>query len=106
MNKLELQKTANEVRKGIVTAVHGAKAGHPGGSLSAADIFTYIHIQRVTPCTLGSGLFLSDAGQNRPGLLHGQVGQIPEGTYCSVVIMIQIHDMLPPILPGITCPGQ
>ena len=37
MNKLELQKTANEVRKGIVTAVHGAKAGHPGGSLSAAD---------------------------------------------------------------------
>ena len=31
MNKLELQKTANEVRKGIVTAVHSAKAGHPGG---------------------------------------------------------------------------
>ena len=40
MNKLELMKTANEVRKGIVTAVHSAKAGHPGGSLSAADIFT------------------------------------------------------------------
>ena len=37
MNKLELQITANEVRKGIVTAVHSAKAGHPGGSLSAAD---------------------------------------------------------------------
>ena len=36
MNKLELMKTANEVRKGIVTAVHSAKAGHPGGSLSAA----------------------------------------------------------------------
>ena len=33
MNKLELAKTANEVRKGIVTAVHSAKAGHPGGSL-------------------------------------------------------------------------
>ena len=30
MNKLELQKTANEIRKGIVTAVHSAKAGHPG----------------------------------------------------------------------------
>ena len=42
MNKLELMKTANEVRKGIVTAVHSAKAGHPGGSLSAADIFTYL----------------------------------------------------------------
>ena len=37
MNKLELMKTANEVRKGIVTAVHIAKCGHPGGSLSAAD---------------------------------------------------------------------
>ena len=41
MNKLELQITANEVRKGIVTAVHSAKAGHPGGSLSAAE---YIYI--------------------------------------------------------------
>ena len=40
MNKQELQLKANEVRKGIVTAVHAAKAGHPGGSLSAADIFT------------------------------------------------------------------
>lgn len=38
MNKQELQLKANEVRKGIVTAVHAAKAGHPGGSLSAADI--------------------------------------------------------------------
>ena len=40
MTNLELEKTANEVRKSIVTAVHSAKAGHPGGSLSAADIFT------------------------------------------------------------------
>ena len=37
MNTLELQKMANEVRKSIVTAVHSAKSGHPGGSLSAAD---------------------------------------------------------------------
>mgnify|MGYP002593871274 FL=1 len=43
MDKLELMKTANEVRKGIVTAVHSAKAGHPGGSLSAADVFTYLY---------------------------------------------------------------
>ncbi len=42
MDKLELAKKANEVRKGIVTAVHSAKAGHPGGSLSAADMFTSI----------------------------------------------------------------
>ena len=41
MNNLELQKHANDVRKGIVTAVHSAKAGHPGGSLSAADVYTY-----------------------------------------------------------------
>ena len=42
MNKQELMKTANEIRKGIVTAVHSAKSGHPGGSLSAADIYTYL----------------------------------------------------------------
>ena len=35
MNKLELQKTANEIRKGIITAVHSAKSGHPGIALGA-----------------------------------------------------------------------
>ena len=43
MNKLELMKTANEIRKGIVTALHSAKAGHPGGSLSATEIFTGLY---------------------------------------------------------------
>ena len=47
MNKLELMKTANEVRKGIVTAVHSAKSGHPGGSLSAADIYTYLFFEEM-----------------------------------------------------------
>ena len=47
MNKLELQKAANEVRKGIVAAVHGAKAVHPGGALSAADIFTYLYFEEM-----------------------------------------------------------
>ena len=47
MNKQELQLKANEVRKGIVTAVHAAKAGHPGGSLSAADIFTYLYFEEI-----------------------------------------------------------
>ena len=47
MNKLELQKIANEVRKDIVTAVHAAKAGHPGGSLSAADLFTYLYFEEM-----------------------------------------------------------
>ena len=45
MNNLELQKRANDVRKGIVTAVHSAKAGHPGGSLSAADVFTFLYFE-------------------------------------------------------------
>lgn len=47
MNTVELKKTANEVRKGIVTAVHSAKSGHPGGSLSAADIFTYLYFEEM-----------------------------------------------------------
>ena len=47
MNKLELQKTANEIRKDIVTAVHSAKSGHPGGSLSAADVFTYLYFKEM-----------------------------------------------------------
>ena len=47
MNKLELQITANEVRKSIVTAVHAAKCGHPGGSLSAADIMTYLYYEEM-----------------------------------------------------------
>ncbi len=47
MQTLELQKIANEVRKGIVTSVHSAKAGHPGGSLSAADIFTYLYFEEL-----------------------------------------------------------
>ena len=47
MNTLELQKMANEVRKSIVTAVHSAKSGHPGGSLSAADVFTYLYFEEM-----------------------------------------------------------
>ena len=47
MNNLELKKTANQIRKGIVSAVHSAKAGHPGGSLSAADIFTYLYFEEM-----------------------------------------------------------
>ena len=47
MNVVELQKTANEIRKGIIEAVHSAKSGHPGGSLSAADIFTYLYFEEM-----------------------------------------------------------
>ena len=47
MDNLELQKTAKEVRKGIITAVYNAKSGHPGGSLSAADIYTYLYFEEM-----------------------------------------------------------
>ncbi len=47
MEILQLQKIANEVRKSIVTSVHSAKAGHPGGSLSATDILTYLYFEKM-----------------------------------------------------------
>jgi transketolase len=73
MNKLELQKTANEVRKGIVTAVHSAKAGHPGGSLSAADIFTYLYFEEMNidpkdPKKPDRDRFVLSKGHTAPGL--------------------------------------
>ena len=73
MNKLELMKTANEVRKGIVTAVHSAKAGHPGGSLSAADIFTYLYFEEMNidpkePKTADRDRFVLSKGHTAPGL--------------------------------------
>ena len=43
----ELQKKANEVRKGIITGTHAAKSGHPGGSLSAADVFIYLYFKEM-----------------------------------------------------------
>ncbi|MDD6811228.1 MAG: transketolase [Lachnospiraceae bacterium] len=73
MNKLELLKTANEVRKGIVTAVHSAKAGHPGGSLSAADIFTYLYFEEMNidpkdPKKADRDRFVLSKGHTAPGL--------------------------------------
>ncbi len=47
MNNLDLAKEANEIRKGIVTAVHSAKAGHPGGSLSCADLMTFLYFEEM-----------------------------------------------------------
>ena len=47
MNKLELQIMANKIRKDIVASVHSARAGHPGGSLSAADVFTYLYFEEM-----------------------------------------------------------
>ena len=72
MNKLELMKTANEVRKGIVTAVHSAKSGHPGGSLSAADIYTYLYFEEMNidpkdPEKAGRDRFVLSKGHTAPG---------------------------------------
>ena len=73
MNKLELQKVANEVRKGIVTSVHAAKAGHPGGSLSAADLFTYLYFEEMNvdpkdPKKADRDRFVLSKGHTAPGL--------------------------------------
>ena len=73
MNILELQKTANEVRKGIVSGVHAAKAGHPGGSLSAAEIFTYLYFEEMNvdpknPKEPNRDRFVLSKGHTAPGL--------------------------------------
>lgn len=47
MDILELKKKANDVRIGIIEGVYAAKAGHPGGSLSAADVFTYLYFEEM-----------------------------------------------------------
>ena len=72
MEKLELQKIANEVRKDIVTAVHAAKAGHPGGSLSAADVFTYLYFEELNidpkdPKKADRDRFVLSKGHTAPG---------------------------------------
>jgi len=73
MNKLELQKKANEVRKGILRGVHSAKAGHPGGSLSATDIFTYLYFEEMNidpsePKKVDRDRFVLSKGHTAPGL--------------------------------------
>ncbi len=73
MDNLELKKHANAVRKGIVTAVHGAKAGHPGGSLSAADMFTFLYFEEMNidpkdPKKADRDRFVLSKGHTAPGL--------------------------------------
>lgn len=73
MTNLELQKMAVEVRKGIIEGVHSAKAGHPGGSLSAADIFTYLYFEEMNvdpkdPKNEDRDRFVLSKGHTAPGL--------------------------------------
>ena len=86
MNKLELMKTANEIRKGIVTALHSAKAGHPGGSLSATEIFTYLYFEEMNvdpkdPKKADRDRFVLSKGHTAPGLYStlAQRGFFPKG---------------------------
>ena len=72
MNKLELMKRANEVRKGAVTAVYNAKSGHPGGSLSAADIYAYLFFEEMNidpkePKKADRDRFVLSKGHTAPG---------------------------------------
>ena len=73
MNKLELQKMAVEVRKNLLIGLHAAKAGHPGGSLSAADIFTYLYFEEMNvdpknPKWEDRDRFVLSKGHTAPGL--------------------------------------
>lgn len=73
MNIPELQRKANEVRKDIVTAVYYAGAGHPGGSLSAAEIFTYLYMEEMNvdpanPTDPDRDRFVLSKGHTCPGL--------------------------------------
>ena len=73
MNKKELEKTANSVRQGIITAVHAAKSGHPGGSLSSADIYTYLYFEEMNvdpakPDDPDRDRFVLSKGHTAPGL--------------------------------------
>lgn len=73
MNRLELEQKAIDIRRGIITAVHSAKAGHPGGSLSAADIFTYLYFQEMNidpanPDDENRDRFVLSKGHTAPGL--------------------------------------
>ncbi len=73
MENLELKKIANEVRKDIIVSTHSAKAGHPGGSLSAAEIFTFLYYEEMKtdpkhPEDPDRDRFVLSKGHTAPGL--------------------------------------
>ncbi|MBR3306857.1 MAG: transketolase [Lachnospiraceae bacterium] len=73
MEDIELKKHANEVRKGVVISTNSCGAGHPGGSLSAADIFTYLYFEEMNidpenPQDPGRDRFVLSKGHTAPGL--------------------------------------
>jgi transketolase len=110
MNNLELQKTANEVRKGIIIGTHAAGAGHPGGSLSAADIFTYLYFEEMNidpqnPKDPDRDRFVLSKGHTAPGLYSAMAnrGYFPVEeleTLRKVGARLQVHPSMQ-YLPGL-----
>ena len=73
LEKKQLQITACKVRMGIIDATHGAKAGHPGGSLSATELFTYLYFKEMNidpsnPKWEDRDRFVLSKGHTAPGL--------------------------------------
>ena len=73
LEKKQLQITACKVRMGVIEATHGAKAGHPGGSLSATEMFTYLYFKEMNVDTAnpkweGRDRFVLSKGHTAPGL--------------------------------------
>ena len=73
MDIRELKTTAHKIREGIITSIYSAKAGHPGGSLSAADLFTYLYFEELNvdpknPKDADRDRFVLSKGHTAPGL--------------------------------------
>ena len=73
MTDTELARVANEIRKGVIVGTHAAKSGHPGGSLSAADIFAYLYFEEMSvdpadPRKADRDRFVLSKGHTAPGL--------------------------------------
>lgn len=71
--KKQLQINACKVRMGIIESTHSAKAGHPGGSLSAAELFTYLYFKELNvdpanPQWEDRDRFVLSKGHTAPGL--------------------------------------
>lgn len=69
----QLKALAQQVRCGVINATHAAKSGHPGGSLGASDIFTYLYFEEMninpeSPCMPERDRFVLSKGHNAPGL--------------------------------------
>ena len=71
--KKQLQITACKVRMGVIESTYGAKAGHPGGSLSAAEVYTYLYFKEMNidpanPKWEDRDRFVLSKGHTTPGL--------------------------------------